>query len=44
MGTDENTIYCNVKLLLEDVHEYEKMCQANNPYGDGLFASKKLRI
>lgn len=41
VGTDENTIYCNVKLLLEDVREYEKMSQANNPYGDG-FASKKI--
>lgn len=41
VGTDEDVIYGNLKLLLEDKEEYEKMSQANNPYGDG-FASKKI--
>lgn len=36
VGTDEETIYNNFKLLLEDKVEYEKMSKASNPYGDGL--------
>lgn len=35
VGTDEETIYNNFKLLLEDKNEYEKMSHAANPYGDG---------
>lgn len=35
VGTNEETIYRNFKLLLEDEHEYEKMSKACNPYGDG---------
>ena len=41
VGTDEEVIYDNFKLLLEDKEEYEKMSYANNPYGDG-FASKRI--
>ena len=41
VGTDEETIYKNFKILLEDKNEYEKMAQASNPYGDG-FASKRI--
>nr|WP_275670735.1 UDP-N-acetylglucosamine 2-epimerase (non-hydrolyzing) [Neobacillus notoginsengisoli] len=41
VGTDEETIYNNFKLLLEDKEEYEKMSKASNPYGDG-FASKRI--
>ncbi len=41
VGTDENTIYQNFKLLLESSAEYEKMSKASNPYGDG-FASKRI--
>ena len=41
VGTNEEVIYNNFKLLLEDKAEYEKMSQANNPYGDG-FASKRI--
>lgn len=41
VGTDEENIYKNFKLLLEDTDEYEKMSQASNPYGDG-FASKRI--
>ncbi len=35
VGTDEETIYQNFKLLLEDDEEYQKMSHASNPYGDG---------
>lgn len=41
VGTDEDNIYKNFKLLLEDETEYKKMARAQNPYGDG-FASKKI--
>ena len=35
VGTEEDTIYQNFKLLLEDEEEYAKMSKATNPYGDG---------
>ena len=41
VGTDEEVIYNNFKLLLENQEEYEKMSTASNPYGDGL-ASKRI--
>lgn len=41
VGTDEETIYRNFKLLLEDPEEYAKMSNASNPYGDG-FACKRI--
>ena len=41
VGTDEETIYENFKLLLEDKTAYEKMAKASNPYGDG-FACKRI--
>lgn len=41
VGTNEDNIYYTFKLLLENKEEYEKMSQANNPYGDG-FASKRI--
>lgn len=41
VGTAENTIYSNFKLLLDDKDEYERMAKASNPYGDG-FASKRI--
>lgn len=41
VGTDEEVIYSNFKLLLENKEEYQKMSHANNPYGDG-FASKRI--
>ncbi len=41
VGTDEETIYQNFKILLENKEEYEKMSKASNPYGDG-FASKYI--
>lgn len=41
VGTEEETIYRNFKLLLEDDTEYMKMSNASNPYGDG-FASRRI--
>ena len=41
VGTDEQVIYDNFKLLLTDENEYNKMSQASNPYGDG-FACKRI--
>lgn len=41
VGTDENVIYDNFKLLLDSREEYDKMAKASNPYGDGL-ACKRI--
>lgn len=41
VGTDENVIYENFKLLLEDRNAYDMMAHAANPYGDGL-ACKRI--
>ena len=41
VGTEEQRIYENFKLMLEDREEYEKMCHASNPYGDG-HASERI--
>ena len=41
VGTDENIIYENFKLLLEDKDAYEAMAHASNPYGDGM-ACKRI--
>ena len=41
VGTEEENIYKNIKLLLDNKEEYEKMSKASNPYGDG-FASKRI--
>ena len=41
VGTDEQVIYDNFKLLLTDKEEYDKMSKASNPYGDG-FACKRI--
>ena len=41
VGTNEDNIYCEVKELLTDMSEYEKMSKASNPYGDG-HASERI--
>lgn len=41
VGTEEEVIYRNFKLLLEDQQAYDAMAQASNPYGDG-FACKRI--
>lgn len=35
VGTEKNIIYNNIKQLLDDKEEYQKMSKASNPYGDG---------
>ena len=35
VGTNEDVIYENIKILLSNKKEYEKMSKASNPYGDG---------
>lgn len=41
VGTNEETIYSELKTLLNDKKVYIGMANANNPYGDGT-ASKKI--
>lgn len=41
VGTDEEEIYRNFKMLLDEKKEYEKMSKASNPYGDG-FACRRI--
>ena len=41
VGTDEEVIYENFKLLLESQEAYDAMSKASNPYGDG-FACKRI--
>ncbi len=41
VGTDEDVIYDNFKLLLENEEAYNAMAHASNPYGDG-FACKRI--
>ncbi|WP_455437415.1 non-hydrolyzing UDP-N-acetylglucosamine 2-epimerase [Hungatella hathewayi] len=41
VGTEEERIYSACKMLLDNIGEYQKMCQAPNPYGDGN-ASKRI--
>lgn len=41
VGTDPEAIYQNVKMLLEDNEEYQKMSHAKNPFGNGT-ASKQI--
>ena len=41
VGTDEQVIYENFKLLLESKEAYDAMSKASNPYGDG-FACKRI--
>ena len=40
VGTDQDVIVNKVNILLTDDVEYTKMSEANNPYGDGLAASR----
>lgn len=41
VGTNEDTIYDNFKLLLDNKEAYEEMSHASNPYGDG-FACERI--
>ena len=44
VGTNEETIYNNFKLLLENEEEYKKMSHASNPYGDGIACKRIANI
>lgn len=44
VGTDEQVIYENFKLLLEDQMAYDAMSKASNPYGDGLACKRIANI
>lgn len=44
VGTNEETIYKNFKLLLENEEVYMKMSHASNPYGDGTACKKIVDI
>lgn len=44
VGTDEEVIYDNFKLLIENQEEYLKMSRASNPYGDGHACEKIANI
>ena len=40
VGADKERILSTVDLLISDKREYEVMCKAHNPYGDGLACSR----
>lgn len=44
VGTDEEVIYQNFKLLLESKDAYNRMTRASNPYGDGLACKRIVDI
>lgn len=44
VGTEENVIYENFKLLLENHEEYDKMAKASNPYGDGHACERIVQV
>ncbi len=44
VGTKEEIIYNEFKLLLENNDEYAKMSQASNPYGDGHACERIVEI
>lgn len=41
VGVEEESIYVEIKLLLDSPDDYTKMSEAVNPYGDG-FASRRI--
>ena len=44
VGTDEQVIYENFKLLLESEEAYNSMAKAANPYGDGQACKRIANI
>jgi UDP-N-acetylglucosamine 2-epimerase (non-hydrolysing) len=44
VGTDYDKIVSEVSTLLDDVHAYERMSKAINPYGDGKACSRIVDI
>lgn len=44
VGVEEEVIYQNAKIMLDDKREYEKMARAVNPYGDGHASERIVRL
>lgn len=44
VGTDPTTIKQALNQLLDDQHEYAKMAEAKNPYGDGKAALRIVKV
>ena len=44
VGTDFNKICNSVSMLLDDEHEYKRMSDAINPYGDGRACVRIINI
>ena len=44
VGTNPIEIFENIRLLLENKNEYEKMSKAINPFGDGKASERILDI
>ncbi|WP_448105305.1 non-hydrolyzing UDP-N-acetylglucosamine 2-epimerase [Pedobacter panaciterrae] len=44
VGTNEEMIVDNSKMLLEDINKYDSMSKAHNPYGDGQASERILEI
>lgn len=44
VGTNEEIIYNNIKLLIENETEYNQMAHSSNPYGDGHACRKIVDI
>ena len=44
VGTSEEVIYKEFKILLENEEEYNRMSQASNPYGDGRASERIVSI
>lgn len=44
VGTNEDVIYNEFKLLLNNIEEYNKMSYASNPYGDGHACEKIVDV
>lgn len=44
VGTQENSIYNQLKKLLENKTSYEKMTKVSNPYGDGEAGKKIVKV
>ena len=44
VGSDKGNIIREVQKLLDDNDEYNKMCKAVNPYGDGKSSKRIIDI
>ena len=44
VGTEIESIYSNMKMLIEDQSVYSSMALAHNPYGDGNASLNIIRV